>query len=55
LKEYSTKKYVKMEAVIGGKRKNVITISKDNKKIIKKQSSNNSRGCSGCSRRRQSN
>ena len=55
MKEYSTKKYIKMEAVIGGKRKNVITISKDNKKNINKQSNSNSRGCSGCSRRRQAN
>ena len=51
MKEYSTKNYIKKEAVIGGKRKNIITIStKNNKKTnIKKR---NKRGCGGCSRNR---
>jgi len=51
MKEYSTKKYIKMEASIGGKRRNIISVNKDNKKIIKKKSNRN---CSGCSRRRSS-
>ena len=51
MKEYSTKNYIKREAVIGGRRKNIITIStkSDKKKNIKKQ---NNRGCGGCSRNR---
>ncbi len=48
MKKYSTKNYIKREAVIGGRRKNVITIN-TRKKKIKKQ---NKRGCSGCSRNR---
>ena len=47
MKKYSTKNYIKREAVIGGRRKNVITIN--TRKKIKKQ---NKRGCSGCSRNR---
>ena len=50
MKEYSTKNYIKREAVIGGRRKNVITISTTRKKTnIKKQ---NKRRCGGCSRNR---
>ncbi len=49
MKKYSTKNYIKREAVIGGRRKNIITISINNKKNIKKQ---NKRGCGGCSRNR---